>query len=255
VATLVTWPEIVPTDSVVKIGATAIAPLLELLATLLVNSNPQTPSSTTSCKNWVLVVPLLEAQLLLASKPVDMVMTVEQPSPGNVDPLEDLLRGLLVAVVVVANRAPAVASRALVDQPHGPLVVVPVEAAQVTAMEEVATVVGILRAAAAAQHHGSNNKATHLLNNKLDTAVATVDMDMAERQATTKATDRQQPPHPAWHHGNSKATAMFPLLLLRTTTALTHHRHHLQSTNPHLPHQALEQDWRRGKTGVATECR
>jgi hypothetical protein len=253
VATLVTWPGIVPTDSADKIGATATAPLLELLAALLVSLNPLTPSSTTSCKNWVPVVPLLEAQLLLASKPVDMAMTVEQPSPGNVDLLEDLPLGPLV--VVVANRTLAVASRALVDQPHGPLVVVPVEAAQVTAMEEVATVVGILQAAA--QHHGSNSRAMHLLN-KLDTAVATVeDTDMAERQATTKATYRQQHPHPAWHHGNSKATAMFlhHLLQLTTMALMLLLLPLLQTTTPHLLRPALEQDWQREQTGIATECR
>lgn len=236
---LVTWLEIVPTDSADKIGATASAVLLELLAAPLVSSNPQIPSSTTSCRNSELVAPLLEAQLLLASKPVDMATSVEPQSPGNVHPREDLHLGPLVVPVVASVMLGAQ------EDPHlGPLVVL-VEAAQTTAMLE-ATVVATLRAA---QLHGSNNNKAMLHLNKLDT-VATVVTVMAERPATTRVTDRQQ--HLAWHHGNNK-------LMVRQEAR--HHplqlifHHPLPLRTNHLPHQALERDWRRRETGTATICR
>lgn len=234
-ATPVTWPEIVPTDSVDKTGATATVALLEVLAALLVTWNPLTRSSTTSCKSWVLVAPLLEVPPLLASKLVDMAMTVELPSPGNVDPQEVLLPGSK-AVVVVATATVA----AQADLHLGLLEVL--EAAQTTTMED--TAVAILRAA---QLHGS--RAMQRL--KLDTEAVMVATAMVGLQATIKVTVRQQ--HPAWHHGNSRATEwqevphhphllvmLLPLLLLLRT-------HHL------LHHQALE--WTgQMKTEIAALC-
>jgi hypothetical protein len=251
---LVTWPGIVPTDSADKIGATATAPLLELPASLLVSSNPQTPNSTTSCKNWALVAPLLEARLQLASKLVDMVvMIVEQPNLGSVDLPEDQHLGRLVDLVVVVNAMLPV----LEDLRLGQLVD-PAEVAQTIAMEAAATAVVTLQAV---PRHGSssNSRAMHHLNNsKVDTEAGTVAtvVVMAERQAmnraTTRVTDKQQ--HPVWHHGNSKHHHLLPttltMHLLRLRKSLLHL---LLSTLP-LP-QALERDWQRGQTGTATKCR
>ncbi|CAD0090533.1 unnamed protein product, partial [Aureobasidium vineae] len=192
----------------------------------------------------VLAAPLLEAQPLLASKLVDMVMTAELPSPGNVDLQEVLLPG---SKVVVAAAAAAVASArvaARVDLHHGRLVVL-AEAAETTTME--ATVVATLLAV---QLHGSNSRATQHLKLKLDMEVATVVMAMAERPATIKATDRQQ--HPAWHHGNSRAMAWQEALHLLPLPAMLLPHLPPSENPPLLPHQALERDWHRRKTGLAT---
>jgi len=243
VATLVTWLEIVPTDSADKTGATATALLLELLAKLLVNSNPQTPSSTTSCKNWVLEAPLLATQLLLASKLVDMVvMIVEQLSLGSVDLPVDQHHGRLVdPVVVVSVMLP-------LEDLHLGQLVGPVEVAQTIAMEEAATVVVTLQAV---PRHGSssNSKAMHHLNSsKADTEAGMVAMVvvMAERQATIRVTIRATDKHPAWHHGSSKhlllpkTRTMHPLRLQR----IFHLPHPLRLTTLPLL-QALEPDWQR----------
>jgi hypothetical protein len=250
VAMLATWPGIVPTDSVGKIGATATAPLLELLASPLVSSNLQIPNSTTSCKNWVLVAPSLEPQLLLASKLV--VMIVEQPSLGSVDLPEDQHPGRLVGPVVVVSAMLPVLEDLHLGQP-----VDLVEVARTTAMEAAATAVITLQAV---PRHGSSSNSRamhHLNNNKVDTEAGTVDMVvvMAERQATNRATtrdtDKQQ--HLAWHHGNSKHHH----LPTTPTMHLLRHRKcllHLHLSTLPLP-QALERDWQERPVGIATKCR
>lgn len=217
-ATPATWQEIVPTDSVDRIGATASAELLEPLVPLE-HSNPQTPNSTTLCKSWVLAAPLLEMPHLLASKPAVTVTTVEQPSPGSVDLQEDPLpgsKGVVAAVAVVANAM--LPPRA--DLHHGRQVVLE-EVAQLTATE-VATVVVRLQA----QLHGSNSSSPQQ-HPRLDMEAgmeATAGMVTAERQATSRATDRQL--HRAWHHGSNRLMAQQAarLLLLLVMHLLLHLR-------------------------------